>query len=86
MKADVSTFAMHNYRTMSIDTSSQSRMEPLCATGRLRLTGSCSPGNIAAPAPHGPGFPRQDPFVKVTMLDSKDSFTIWPTISLLRST
>ena len=54
---------MQNSRTVSIATNSPSRMEPLCATGRLRLTGSCSPGNIATPAPHGPGFPRQDPSV-----------------------
>ena len=83
VKADLSTFVMQNSRTMSIATSSPSRMEPLCATGHLRLTGSCSPVNIASPAPHGPGLPRQDPSVKAIMLDSGESLTIWPTMAVL---
>ena len=50
--------------TMSIATSSASSMDPLCATGLLRLIPSLSPGYSTAPDPHGPGLPRHEPSLK----------------------
>jgi hypothetical protein len=42
---------------MSIAASSASSMDPLCATGLLRLIPSLSPGYSTAPDPHGPWIP-----------------------------
>ena len=51
---------------MRIATNSPNRLDPLLVTGLFNLTGSVWLGiNMQAPEPQGPGFPKQNPSVKL---------------------
>ena len=66
-------------------TNSPSNIEPLLLTGCLSMIGSTDPGiNRHAPAPQGPGFPRQEPSVHPTAV-SASHLSMSPSIISLDS-
>ena len=66
-------------------TNSPSNIEPLLLTGCLSMIESTGPGiNMHAPAPQGPGFPRQEPSVNPTAV-SVSHWSMSPSIISLDS-
>ena len=64
-------------------TSSPNSMDPYEDTGCFSKLGSVWPGRkIHAPAPHGPGFPKQEPSVNTIAVLSSQLSMLLPIISL----
>ena len=67
-------------------TNSPKSKDPQELTGCFNKIGSVWPGGkIQAPAPHGPGFPKQDPSVKAIAVVSLQFSNILPISSLDRA-
>ena len=60
-------------------TISARRIDPILLTGCFNKMGSLvTGGNTRAPAPQGPGFPRQEPSVKTTAVSASQLSRIPP--------